>query len=556
MKSKEWASLVINRLIDCGICAALLQGTAAFAQNPNSPPPRQAFFLQPKAAEGPAQGKIEQLPFPAKVEQPNPPVVGKDQDPKLMDIEPIARALPAPTLEPGEEGLVISLPAALRLANAEAWDITIAIQQMQIAAAQLEGANALWLPTLVAGVDYQYHSGPIQNTDGTMINGTRSSLYAGGAPLAIFAVTDAIFTPLAARQEVRAQDANIQTSRNDTLTDLAQSYYDLLEAEADLASIMDVDRRAAELVKLIMEVTPAIAPTVERERSKAFKASVEQVVETARQRWRNASAEVARIARLKPTVVLQPLEPPHMRVTLVPETMTPDELLPIAWARRPELTFYEAQAAAARERQRQEKWRPFLPTLIARGGGSTPPYPMAVGTYGGGPGTDLANYAQRSDWDFSAVWTLQNLGLGNRALIRERSRELDLARTREYRFRDVVARDVTVAWSDIRSASRRLSIAERELREAELSARKNMLGVVETKRPGDAKINIQVIRTQEVVQSLQALNAAYFNYYGVTAEYNRAQFRMYRALGNPAQLLAGHDGLGGPLLPGGADKKK
>jgi outer membrane protein TolC len=540
MMSKEWSKRVINCVV-CAVWAAMLPAQSVVAQNPNST--KQVWFLQPKVADEPVPGQkppSEKLAMPEKAIPPN---------------DPIAQALPAPALEPGEEGLVISLPAALRLANAEAWDITIAIQQMQIAAAQLEGANVLWLPTLVAGVDYQYHSGPTQSADGNLTNVSRSGLYAGGAPLAIFAVTDAIFTPLAARQEVRAQDANIQTSRNDTLTDLAQAYYDLLEAEADLASIMDVDRRAGELVSKITELTPAIAPTLERDRSRAFKASVEQVAETARQRWRNASAEVARIARLKPTVVLQPLEPPHMRVTLVPEALTPDELLPIALARRPELTFYEAQAAAARERQRQEKWRPFLPTLIARGGGTTPPYPMAFGSYGGGVGTDLNNFAQRSDWDFSAVWTLQNLGLGNKALIRERSRELDLARSREYRFRDVVARDVTVAWSDIRSASRRLALADRELREASLSAKKNMEGVSETKRPGEAKFNIQVIRTQEVIQSLQALNSAYFNYYGVVAEYNRAQFRMYRALGNPAQMLAGHDGLCGPLLPSAKENR-
>ena len=61
-------------------------------------------------------------------------------------------------------------------------------------------------------------------------------------------------------------------------------------------------------------------------------------------------------------------------------------------------------------------------------------------------------------------------------------------------------------------------------------------------------INILIIRPLEVVAALQALNLAYFNYYGVIAEYNRAQFRMYRALGNPAQLLVGRESLSGPLL--------
>jgi outer membrane protein TolC len=545
MISRDYSSRFSNRCLGTALCAALLLGSTALAQSSTSGPVKLVWFLQPKAAdEQPKQvpGKDMNPPPGEKIQMPE-----KGLGPK--EIDPIAQALPAPKLEPGEEGLVISLPAALRLANAEAWDIQIAVQQLRIAAADLQGADVLWLPTLVAGVDYQYHSGPTQAADGTQSNISRDNLYAGGSPQAIFGLTDAIFAPLSARQVVRAQDANIQTARNDTLTDLAQAYFDLLESEADLASIMDVDRRAAELVNKIVKLAPGgLVPDLEIDRTKAFRSNVGQVVETARQRWRVASAEVARIARLKPTVVLQPLEPPHMRVTLVPETMTPDELIPIALSRRPELTFYEAQAAAARERERQEKWRPFLPTLIARGGGTTPPYPMAVGVYSSGIGSNLSNSAQRSDWDLSAVWTLQNLGLGNVALIRTRRAEYELARVREYRFRDVVAKEVTVAWADLRSASRRMALADRELREAEISARQNMIAVSEIRRIAKDGINLQVIRTQEVVQALQALNSAYFNYYGVVAEYNRAQFRMYRALGNPAQMLDGHNGLGGPPL--------
>lgn len=559
--------------LTCVCLLAALSGAPVLAQNPSSPPSNQPVtFLQPKAVD--AQPKAEPPPGvkplpagPAK-QEPFPPFPQGKQGPdkgkgseglpmpqKLTDIkieaEDIAKALPAPELEPGEEGLVISLPAALRLANADAWDIAIAIQQLRIAAAQLQGADVLWLPTLVSGVDYQYHSGPDQFPNGTITNNTHDSAMGSiASPLAVYNLTDVIFTPLSARQIVRAQDANVQTSRNDTLTDLAEAYYNLLEAEADLASIVDVDKRSEELVRRVKALAPEYIPDLEIQRAKAFKHDTEQIIETARQRWRVASAEVARIARLKPTVVLQPLEPPNMRVILVPETISPAELVPIGLARRPELTFYEAQAEAARQRQRQETWRPFLPTVYAGGGGPNPVYPFAFGNYGSGLGSNLTTSAQRSDWDLSAVWTLQNMGFGNLALIRERRAEYDLARVREYKFRDIVAKEVTVAWADIRSASRRLVQSERELREAYFSARKNMIGVSEIKRP-EKNINIEVIRPQEVIQSLQALTSAYFNYYGVVADYNRAQFRMYRALGNPSQMLAGHDGLGGPVIQGG-----
>ena len=38
---------------------------------------------------------------------------------------------------------------------------------------------------------------------------------------------------------------------------------------------------------------------------------------------------------------------------------------------------------------------------------------------------------------------------------------------------------------------------------------------------------------QEAVASVQALGQAYADYYATVGDYNRAQFRLYRALGEP-----------------------
>ncbi len=94
----------------------------------------------------------------------------------------------------------------------------------------------------------------------------------------------------------------------------------------------------------------------------------------------------------------------------------------------------------------------------------------------------------------------------------------------------------------MRAAYRRLGPAEVELREALASVVKNLQGVGETKRVA-GNIIILVIRPQEAVAALQALNVAYFDYFGVVAAYNRAQFSLYRALGNPAQKLTRDDSL-------------
>lgn len=486
---------------------------------------------------------------------------GKEKSPPLKEIErpgpgPIKVGdaqrnkfiLPAPAIEPGEEALPINLPTALQLADVRSLDINIAVQQLRIAAADVLLTDVLWLPSLALGEDYTHHEGPTQNADGSITQGSRSSMYVGMAPVAYFALSDAVWAPLAARQIERAQAANVQTATNDTLTNVAIAYFNAQEARSELAGAEDIVRRALAMVKKTEPLAPGIVPDVELARVRAAYANAEQTVETARERWRVASAEVARILRLKPSVIVEPMEPPQLRLNLVPPVRTPDELVPVALATRPELTFTQAQVEAARYKLQEERFRPFLPTLLLRGGGTTPPYPMAFGAFGTGPGDSLSNFRTRSDYDLECFWELKNLGLGNLALVRGRQAAYDLARAQDYRFRDFVAKEVMDAMAELRSAERRVVESEREVREAEISATKNLEGLGQTKLVA-GNIYILVIRPLEVVAAIQALSAAYFDYFGSHADYNRAQFRLYRALGNPSQFLAGRDGILGPPLP-------
>ena len=447
-----------------------------------------------------------------------------------------ARELPAPAAESGEEVLPVSLPAALELANVQAWDIALAVQHLRIASAQLQGAQVLWLPNLIGGVDYLHHDGPVVSAStGAVVDSRYSSMYVGMAPLAVVGLTDALFTPLAERQVTYAQRANVQTATNDTLTSLAVAYFDTVEARACLAGIEDVVRRVQEAVQKTESLAPELVPDLEVARVRAALASAEEVREAARRNWRNASAEVVRVVRLRPAVLVTPLESPQLQVTLISPERTPEELIPLALQNRPELAFDEAQIEAARQRLSQERWRPYLPILVARGSGTQAPYPLAFGAYGGGPGETLSNFNVRSDFDLEAVWELRNLGLGNRADPRAPGR-FDRACVEASRARDIVAKEVTQHWAALRSASRRTAESQRELQQSLISAQMNVQNLGETQRVGD--IRILVVRPVEAVVALQALNKAYYHYFGAVADYNRAQFRLYRALGNPAQALA------------------
>ena len=53
----------------------------------------------------------------------------------------------------------------------------------------------------------------------------------------------------------------------------------------------------------------------------------------------------------------------------------------------------------------------------------------------------------------------------------------------------------------------------------------------------DGELLRLIVRPQEVVAAIIALNTAYQEYSGAVSEYNVAQFEVYRALGQPAQWV-------------------
>jgi outer membrane protein TolC len=446
---------------------------------------------------------------------------------------------------PSEKPLPINLPTALRLANVQPIDIALASQRVQLAVAQLERARVLWLPTINLGAEYSRHDGQIQETPGQVFGTSRSSVQVGAGPVAIFAVTDAIFAPLAERQGVRAREAGLQTARNDSLLAVAEAYFNVQQARGELAGAVDAARRAEEVVRRTEKLAAGgegILADVDVVRARTEFARRDQALDTAQERWRVASADLMRILRLDPSALIEPLEVPHLRITLVALDKTVDDLIPVALRSRPELATQQALVQATLVRLRQERLRPLVPSVLLRGANTNPSLgTLAGGYFGGGINDNLSKFGARADFDVQILWELQNLGFGNKALVDQRRAENRLSVLDLFRLQDQVAAEVAQAYAQVQSAASRLGKAERELKDAVESANKNFQGLDQTRTvasPTGGKVIILVIRPQEVVAAIQALVLAYNDYYGAVADYNRAQFRLYRALGHPAQLLS------------------
>jgi len=453
-----------------------------------------------------------------------------------------AQEPPSPLIIPGtERGLPINLPTALQLAQARPIDVALASASIQAASAQLKRASVLWLPTIMLGTDYYFHTGLAQDTDGSVVTTDKNSFTAGYGPYAVFAVTDAIFEPLAARQVLQAQDAFLKSARNDVALAVAESYFNVQQARGELAGALDVTRRLDELVRRVEKLAPGIAPSFEIARARTELARRRQTEVAARAYWRTSSAELVRLLRLAPSSVVEPLEPPYLRITLLDPADAVDNLIPVALTNRPELAAHQALVQATLQRLRQERIRPLVPSILLRGTATqNPAGTLASGFFYGDISGRPSTSGGRNDYDLQVLWQLENFGLGNLGRVKQRQAENKQALLQLFRTQDLVAAEVVRVHAEAQSAAQRMKDAESEVREALVSVEKNFEGLRQTHRAGN--LVLLVTRPQEAVAAVQALAQAYTDYYTTVADYNRSQFRLYRALGAPGHVVA-HENL-------------
>ena len=156
------------------------------------------------------------------------------------------------------------------------------------------------------------------------------------------------------------------------------------------------------------------------DRARALWFDLQQQEAAARANWRIASARLTRVLRLNPGALVMPMEPPHLQVTLISPRLPVGDLIPVGLASRPELASQQAVVQAAMERVRQERLRPFIPNVLMDGRNG-PGGGFNGGVFGGGPDGGPQLYGGRFDMELGVVWTLNNLGAGNRSLVRQRT---------------------------------------------------------------------------------------------------------------------------------------
>jgi outer membrane protein TolC len=442
----------------------------------------------------------------------------------------------AAPLEPTDLRFPINLATALRLSDARPLIVAAAQASAWVAEAQLARAKVLWVPTLVFGADYIRHDGggPDFNK-GIMTAPSVNFFYAGGAADQFVNLTDAYFEPLVARQVLNARHFDIQGAKNDALLQTADAYFLVHQSRGMYAGALYCVGRGHALVERISHLSKELVPTVEVDRARNMLADLSQQATSAREAWRVHSADLTQVLRLDPRSVVEPLEEDHLQITLIDPGRSLDDMMRIALNNRPELAARRELVNAAETRVRREKMRPLLPTVMINGFQSAGML-IQAGIFGLGPNSSLNQWTGRVDVSYQLIWSLEGFGVGNLARIKKQRGQQSDAIVELFKAQDMVAADVTRAQARLQSATARVLQADRALRTAVITFNGNLEGLGQTKRFGD--VLVLIYRPQEAVYALQLLKVAFDEYFTTVAEYNRAQFELFHALGYPAREIA------------------
>jgi outer membrane protein TolC len=434
----------------------------------------------------------------------------------------------APDIPPSPEQC-IDLATALARAGVENPTIARAAEEVRGAQAELLGARALLLPTLNAGSNVHVHRGNLLGSSGIVRDLHSDSVYVGagvnaiGGTVAIPGVHliahlgDALFEPRAARERVAGRGFDSEATRNRILLAVADRYLDLAGAEARLKAIRQSETDLDKAVRMTADFYLAKQGSkIDADRAQTEALLLRAQEQNAEEEIAVASAELARLLNLDPSVRLRVADQVLPLVQFVDPTASLPQLLEIARNNRPEIRARSADVAFAETRLRQERVRPFVPLLSVG---------YSAGGFGGGSNQVSPRFGKfdtRSDFDVFAYWSLRNLGFGNLAIQRERRGEVGEAEAERARVLNQVNREVADAYSLSAARRQQVDVAARRVRRMEEGFALDLRA---------ARNN--AARPIELLNSLNLLRSAREDLARAIVGYDQAQFQLFVSLGQP-----------------------
>ncbi len=425
-----------------------------------------------------------------------------------------------------QESFPIDIVTVLRLVDANSPAIGISRARVAEARARAQAANLLWLPNLSVGASYNRFDGKTQNQSGAVFDVSRSNLFSNGGAALTLDFADAIYRPLIEQRLQAAEEKQANATSLKAQLDAILAYLDLIQANGLLAiNAETLSKGEAALVaaqnahEAKLDRTPG---DVNRVRTEILLRRQERFDFQGRSNV--ASTRLGKFLLLSPTVRLIPEQGEIVPITIVNLDLSSlDHLVATAIQNRPDLAANRELVAAAWARVCKAQRGPLLPKLQAADQG---------GNFGGGINSTIGNNGGRNVLTGMLYWEIRNLGFGNHVEVLERHAGVDQANFQLAENQARIVAEVAEAAQIAEAKQQSLGVAEDAVKEANELYRitqESTFNVVDAKNLFDAL---------RLVQALQVFQQANQNYLAAIVDHNRAQYRLYMAIGCPIGTIA------------------
>ena len=225
---------------------------------------------------------------------------------------------------------------------------------------------------------------------------------------------------------------------------------------------------------------------------------------------------------LDPSVRLHPTDAYVVPHPLVPDPIPVGELIALGCCAGPSWR-HSASVIQGLLLLDEAKALPFSPTIYLG---------FSAGGFGGGSNLVrpiFGGFGGRTDLDAMAYWTIQNLGVGNVAMIRGANADLQVSRFEQIEMLNRVRAEVAEAYAKTHARYAQIATNESAIQSGLLSFTQDLDRI---------RLSVGDVLPIELLTA-SADGRARIDYVDAIVDYNGAQFELYVALGQPpANALA------------------
>ena len=407
----------------------------------------------------------------------------------------------------------IDLATALRLAGAQNTEVEFAREKVREAQARFAEARMKYLPWIEPGLGYRRHEGAAQEVRGGIIDADKQSLALGASVAIELDVAGARYASLAARQRVRAAEAQADADTQEAVFAAAAAYFELARSRATRSATGDAVRLAEDYAgQVVRAVEAGLAFQGDRHRAEVRVEQCRVLQRRAEEQEILARARLARVLRLPAAQVLEAAPGELAPLSMTGPVGDLVDRLEEAGDGRPELRRLEAEHAAAGIEALARRQGPWIPTLAAS---------AYFGGLGGGAGESWDGPDSTADYAVGLRWRLGPGGILDGARVRTAESMQRSAEVRLQSAREDIVQQVIAAHESVRSLADQILHTQRALASAEAMVRDTL-----------ARREFGIGAVMEAVVAQEDLIRLRVDYLARLAAHNTAQFQLRRATGS------------------------